>query len=269
MKVGFVGAGRMGAPMVRRLADAGHDVTALGRDAERRSAIAELGARPVEEPAEVAHDAEAVVVCVFTDEQVRQVCLDGGLLDAMPAESVLVLHTTGSPRTAELLAERAHDGGIGVVDAPVSGGPHDIAAGTVTVFAGGDEDAVQTVRPLLSSYAEPVLHVGPTGSGQLVKLVNNTLFAAQIGIVAEAVRLAERLGVDESTLLAALPHGSGTSRALGAIAAAGSADRFITAVGEFVAKDVAVVRATVAELDSGLGLLDDVVDAGLTPRRVR
>ena len=73
---------------------------------EKRSAIAELGARPVEELAEVARDAEAVVVCVFTDEQVRQVSLDDGLLDAMPAGSVLVLHTTGSPRTAEALAER-------------------------------------------------------------------------------------------------------------------------------------------------------------------
>jgi 3-hydroxyisobutyrate dehydrogenase-like beta-hydroxyacid dehydrogenase len=269
MKVGFVGAGRMGTPMVRRLADAGHGVTVLGRDAERRSAIAELGARPVADLAEVAHDAEAVVVCVFTDEQVRQVSLDDGLLDAMPAGSVLVLHTTGSPRTAELLAERGLVRRVAVVDAPVSGGPHDIAAGTLTVFAGGDEDAVQTVRPLLSSYAEPVLYVGPTGSGQLVKLVNNTVFAAQIGIVAEAVRLAERLGVDESTLLAALPHGSGTSRALGAIAAAGSTDRFIAAVGEFIGKDVAVVRATVAELGGGLGLLDDVVDAALTPRQAR
>ena len=269
MKVGFVGAGRMGTPMVRRLADAGHDVTALGRAVEKRSAITELGARPVAGLADVACDADAVVVCVFTDEQVRQVCLDDGLLDAMPSGSVLVLHTTGSPRTAEALAERGRAAGVAVVDAPVSGGPHDIAAGTVTVFAGGDEDAVQTVRPLLSSYAEPVLHVGPTGSGQLVKLVNNTLFAAQIGIVAEAVRLAERLGVDESTLLAALPHGSGTSRALGAIAAAGSADRFISAVGEFIGKDVAVVRATVAELGGGLGLLDDVVDAGLTHRQAR
>ncbi|HTY28206.1 MAG TPA: NAD-binding protein, partial [Mycobacterium sp.] len=175
----------------------------------------------------------------------------------------LVLHTTGSPRTAQSLAERGRPGGVAVVDAPVSGGPHDIAAGRVTVFAGGDDDAVQKALPVLSSYADPVLHVGPTGSGQLVKLVNNTLFAAQIGTVAEAVRLAGRLGVDEATLLSALPHGSGTSRALTSIAAAGSAERFIAAVGEFIGKDVAVVRATVAELGGDLGLLDEVVDAGI------
>ncbi|MCB0947296.1 MAG: NAD(P)-binding domain-containing protein, partial [Mycobacterium sp.] len=97
MKIGFVGAGRMGAPMVRRLAEAGHTVAALGRDDEKRSAIAELGARPVASLAEVAAGADAVIVCVFTDEQVRRVCLDDGLLAAMPSGSVLVLHTTGSP----------------------------------------------------------------------------------------------------------------------------------------------------------------------------
>jgi 3-hydroxyisobutyrate dehydrogenase-like beta-hydroxyacid dehydrogenase len=151
-----------------------------------------------------------------------------------------------------------------VLDAPVSGGPHDIAAGTVTVFVGGDDEAVQRARPLLSSYADPVLHVGPTGFGQRVKLVNNTLFAAQIGIVAEAVGLAARLGVDEAALLSALPHGSGTSRALDSIARVGSAARFIAAVGEFIGKDVAVVRATAADLGTDLGLLGDAADAGLS-----
>lgn len=263
MKIGFVGAGRMGTPMVGRLVQAGHTVTALGRDDEKRSAIAELGARPVASLTEVADGADAVIVCVFTDEQVRRVCLEDGLLAAMRAGSVLVLHTTGSPRTAEALAEAGRPGGVAVIDAPVSGGPHDIAAGTVTVFAGGDDDALDTARPALSAYADPVLHVGPTGSGQRVKLINNTLFAAQIGIVAEAVRLAGRLGVDEATLLGALPHGSGTSRALTSIAAVGSADRFITAVGEFIGKDVAVIRATVDELGTDLGMLDAAVDAGL------
>ena len=267
MKVGFVGAGRMGAPMVRRLVQAGHTVAALGRGDEKRSAITKLGAQPVSAVAAVAADADVVVVCVFTDEQVRRVCLDDGLLAAMPAGSVLVLHTTGSPSTAEALAEAGRAGGVAVVDAPVSGGPHDIAAGTVTVFAGGEDRALERVRPALSAYADPILHVGATGSGQRVKLVNNTLFAAQIGIVAEAVRLAGRLGVDEATLLSALPHGSGTSRALTSIAAAGSAEKFIASVGEFIGKDVAVVRATVDELGSDLGLLDEAVNAGLPRSR--
>ena len=114
-----------------------------------------------------------------------------------------------------------------MVDAPVSGGPHDIAAGQVTLFVGGEDDAVKRVRPLLSTYGDPILHVGRTGAGQLVKLINNTLFAAQIGLVAEGGRLGGLLGVAEPTLLEALTHGSAASRALGNIGRAGSTSAFI------------------------------------------
>ncbi|WP_029114698.1 NAD(P)-dependent oxidoreductase [Mycobacterium sp. URHB0044] len=261
MEVGFVGAGRMGAPMVRRLVEAGHDVTVLGRTDEKRAAAIGLGARPVADATAVAENADAVAVCVFTDEQVRQVCLDGDLLTAMRPGTALILHTTGSPRTATSIAEAAPH--VDVVDAPVSGGPHDIAAGRVTLFVGGAVDVVSRINPVLSAYGDPILHCGPTGCGQLVKLVNNTLFAAQIGLVAEGVRLGTTLGIDESTLLQALTHGSASSRALGNIARAGSAAAFISAVGDFIGKDVAVVRKTVAELGGDLGMLDDVVNAGL------
>ena len=117
--------------------------------------------------------------------------------------------------------------------------------------------------PALKSYADPVLHVGPVGAGQLVKLVNNGLFAAQIGVVAEGVRLGRALGVDESALLDALTHGSSQGRALSMIARAGSASAFISSVREFIGKDVAVVRSAVAELGGDLGLLDALVDVGI------
>ncbi len=260
-RVGFVGAGRMGGPMVRRLVEAGHEVRALGRSPDKCDAVRELGAQPVTDLAAVAEGADAVIVCVFTDEQVHQVCIEGGLVAAMAAGAVLVIHTTGSPRTADAIATHAH--GIDVVDAPVSGGPHDIAAGHVTLFVGGDDDAVARVKPVLSAYGDPILHVGRTGAGQLVKLVNNTLFAAQIGLVAEGVRLGGRLGIEESALLEALTHGSACSRALGNIARAGSAASFIDTVGDFIGKDVSVVRKTVAELGGDLGALDDLVNAGL------
>jgi 3-hydroxyisobutyrate dehydrogenase-like beta-hydroxyacid dehydrogenase len=258
-RVGFIGTGRMGAPMVRRLVDAGHEVRALGRTPEKCQAVRDLGASAVTDPGAVADGADAVIVCVFTDEQVRQVCLESGLVAAMSPGAVLVIHTTGSPRTAEAIAARWVD----VVDAPVSGGPHDIAAGKVTLFVGGADDAVARAHPLLSTYGDPVLHVGRTGAGQLVKLINNALFAAQIGLVAEGVRLGGVLGIPEPALLEALTHGSAGSRALGNISRAGSAAAFIAAVGDFIGKDVAVVRKTVAELGGDLGALDHVVDAGL------
>lgn len=260
MRVGFIGAGRMGAPMVRRLAEAGHEVRALGRTEEKRLAVAELGATPVAAPAAVVDGARAVVICLFTDEQVRAV-VDTALLAAVGAGAVLIVHTTGSPRTVEQLREQAPH--LDVVDAPVSGGPHDIAAGQVTLFVGGPDAAVARARPVLAAYGDPVLHVGGLGAGQKVKLVNNTLFAAQIGLLAEAARLAGSLGVDETALLAALPHGSGASRALGNVARAGSTAAFVAAVGEFIGKDVAVIRQTAAELGTDLGVLDAVVDAGL------
>jgi 3-hydroxyisobutyrate dehydrogenase-like beta-hydroxyacid dehydrogenase len=260
MSVGFVGAGRMGAPMVRRLVNAGHDVKVLGRTDEKCLAIAELGARPVGDLEAVTDGADVVVVCVFTDDQVKQLCLDGDLAAAMRPGSTLVLHTTGSPRTARQIGERF--GHVGVVDAPVSGGPHDIAAGKVTLFVGGDDKAVARVQPVLNAYGDPIQHVGGTGAGQLVKLVNNTLFAAQIGLVAEGSRLGAQFGIEESALLNALTHGSAQSRVLDMIASAGSARAFIAAVGEFIGKDVAVVRQTIAELDGDLGILDSAVEAG-------
>ncbi|OBC01043.1 6-phosphogluconate dehydrogenase [Mycobacterium sp. 852013-50091_SCH5140682] len=263
MRIGVIGAGRMGAPMVGRLVAAGHHVTALGRTPEKRDAVTELGASAAVDQVAVADGADVVIVCVFTDEQVRAICVEADLTAAMRAEAVLVLHTTGSPYTAEQVAALAAPRHVGVVDAPVSGGPHDIAAAQLTVFAGGDDQAVAYARPALESYADPVLHVGPLGAGQRVKLINNALFAAQIGLVAEGVRLGGRLGIDEPTLLKALVNGSAGSRALSGIAATGSAGAFITRVGEFIGKDVALVRSTAADLNTDLGLLDTVVDAGL------
>jgi 3-hydroxyisobutyrate dehydrogenase-like beta-hydroxyacid dehydrogenase len=209
--------------------------------------------------AEAGVRADVVVVCVFTDEQVQRACLGSGLLSTMPSGSALVVHTTASPHTIEAVAARAD--GIDVVDAAVSGGPHDAAAGRLTLFVGGADEAVARVEPVLGCYGDPVLHVGPAGAGQKVKLVNNALFAGHIGVLAESIRLGERLGVPESTLLAALAHGSATSRVLDLVAAAGSVSSFIEVAGEFVSKDVTVVRRISDDLGSDLGALDDVIAA--------
>lgn len=264
MKVGFIGAGRMGRPMLARLVDGGHDVRALVRSpdnqAQRRD-LEQLGASAVSEVGEAGAGADVVMVCVFTDEQVHQVCLDSTLLPSMPSGSALVVHTTASPRTVEAIAARAAPYGIDVVDAPVSGSPHDAAAGSLTLFVGGADDTVEALRPVLGCYGDPVLHVGPTGAGQKVKLVNNVLFAGHIGLLAESIRLGELFGVPEPTLLAALPHGSAKSRVLELVARHGSVASFTEARGEFVGKDVAVIRGVASELDCDLGVLDDVMSS--------
>jgi len=269
MRVGFVGAGRMGRPMVDRLVAAGHEVTVLARSRTARAALAAAGAHPVDEVPEVARGAAVVCVCVFTDAQVTEVCMNAGLLAAMGEGATFVVHTTGSPRTAQAIAAHAAGRGVRVVDAPVSGGPHDVAAGRVTLLVGGAEADVGRVRPVLAAYGDPVLHVGPLGAGQGVKLVNNALFAAHIGLLAQAVRLGAQLGVEESILLSALPHGSANSRALAAAASRGSVTAFAEAVREFLGKDVAAVRAVAADHGASLGVLDAAIAElpGLSPAR--
>ena len=134
---------------------------------------------------------------MFTDEQVQQVCLDGDLLTAMRPGSALVIHTTGSPRTAESAVAEAASRDVDVDRCPGQRRPARHRRGHVTLFVGGADDAVARARPVLAAYGDPILHVGRIGAGQLVKLVNNTLFAAQIGLLHEGVRLGDRLGVDE------------------------------------------------------------------------
>jgi 3-hydroxyisobutyrate dehydrogenase-like beta-hydroxyacid dehydrogenase len=245
--------------MVDRLVAAGHEVRVLGRTQGQRAELRNAGAHPVGQAPEAGRDAAVVCVCVFSDEQVRQVCLDSGLLDAMPNASVLVLHTTGSPRTAQAIAEKAAPRGIGVLDSPVSGGPHDIAAGHVTLLVGGAGEDVDRARPVLAAYGDPILHAGPLGAGQGVKLVNNAVFAANIGLLAQAATLAAEFGVEEPVLLGALPHGSSASFALSAVARSGSVTAFAEAVREFLAKDVAVVRRVAADQGATLGVLDAAI----------
>ncbi|MGW5384326.1 NAD(P)-dependent oxidoreductase [Nocardia sp. NPDC003963] len=265
MRIGFIGAGRMGIPMIRRLTAAGHNVRALGRGPETRAAITATGATAVGSVTEAGQHAEAVVICVFTDQQVREVCLDSGLLESMPDGSILILHTTGSPDTATAVAAAPAAAGRHVVDAPVSGGPHNIADGSLTVFLGGSTEAATLARPALAAYADPILTVGELGNGQRVKLVNNSLFAAQIGLVTEAVRLAGELGLTESEVLSALPHASSSGRAVQSVAAKGSVTAFAESVGEFLRKDVAVVRELADRLGADLGLLDPAIRAAVGP----
>jgi 3-hydroxyisobutyrate dehydrogenase-like beta-hydroxyacid dehydrogenase len=259
MRVGFVGAGRMGRPMVDRLVAAGHEVTVLGRTEQAREALLSAGARPVAEASAVAAKADVVCLCVFSDEQVSSIALDGGLVAAMPEGSALVIHTTGSPRTAQAIAAAGAAQGIAVIDSPVSGGPHDIAAGHITLLVGGADADFERACPVLAAYGDPILHVGPLGAGQAVKLVNNAVFAANIGLVAQAVRLGQQLGVSEEGLLAALPHGSAASMGLTVAAGRGSVATSARMLAEFLGKDVKVVREVAADLGATLGVLDAAI----------
>lgn len=269
MRIGFIGAGRMGRPIVERLAAAGHDVTVHSRHPERRATACADGPSWAETVEETVRGADVVFVVVLTDEQVRSVCLGPhGAIAAMTAGATLVQHTTSDPDTARLLFEAGAERGVGVLDAALSGGPHDIAAGCLTLWIGGDEAQLEEMRPLLETYASPVMFVGPTGNGQRVKLVNNALFVAQLGLAVDAVRVAGSLGIDEKVILAALQHGSGASRALGVVAGGGSVNSVAERLADLMSKDVAVVREVARSTGADLGIIGTVLSSDAVERKV-
>ena len=262
MKIGFIGPGRMGRPMLDRLVAAGHDVSVLVRSPQARAAAAAAGLPWAGTVAATVRDADAVFVVVLTDEQVRSVCLGpDGAIAAMKPGATLIQHTTSAPVTAELLAEVGAERGIKVLDAALSGGPHDVAAGSLTLWVGGDEAALEELRPVLDSYASPVMFVGPAGNGQRVKLVNNALFVAQVGLAIDAVRLAASLGIEENAILAAVQQGSGASRALSVVARGGSVDAVAERLAELMLKDVTVVREVAQSAGADLGIIGTVLSS--------
>ena len=252
MNIGVVGLGEMGMPMLERLRGADLPVTVIARRPEVVERARRLGAVPVESFA----DRDVVIVCVYSDDQVRDVCLgQRGLLATMPSGATLVNHTTGSPTTVAALAEEGQRRRVDVLDAALSGGPRDIVSGTLTLLLGGVTDVIERVRPVLATYSNPMIHVGGIGDGQRIKLINNAVYGANYALVADAERVAEALGVDPALALGAMTSCSGDSRVLRTVVALGSSARMYEVAGRFIEKDVATVTRVADELGVDLGLL--------------
>jgi 3-hydroxyisobutyrate dehydrogenase-like beta-hydroxyacid dehydrogenase len=255
--VGFVGVGAMGMPMVGRLVDAGHDVRCYARRPDAGAEAAARGATTVGSAAEAVAAADVAIVCLYTDEQVRALCLGpDGLIGSMRDGTILVTHTTGSPTTAQDLAAAGERRDVRVADAPVDGPPQAVAEGRITVFLGADGPTAAAVTPVLAAYGDPIHHVGPVGFGQRTKLVNNLLFSAHCQLVEDAGRLATALGVHPDVALGAIERGgTGSSVVLSFAVAMGGPTAFATAARPFVAKDVATCEAVAAELGCDTGAL--------------
>ena len=263
LRVGIVGTGEMGRPLVNRLLAAGHQVAAYARRTEVRDELAAAGVEVVDDLLALAPGRDVLLVYVYRDDQVREVLLDAGLAEAMSPGSTIVVHTTSNPRTMDAIAERLTGRGVGVVDAPGSGGPNKVAAGTLTLFAGGAPDDVERCRPLFAAYAEQVVGAGGLGAGQRMKLLNNLLFGAHVELAVEAARLASELGLDPAAMAQALHTCSGASYGLDLLGLMGSGEVLVQAAGRFVHKDVLVARAVADDLGADLGTFTPVTDAVL------
>jgi 3-hydroxyisobutyrate dehydrogenase-like beta-hydroxyacid dehydrogenase len=269
LKIGLIGAGRMGRPIVERLVAAGHDVRVWIRDPTARGQAQVAGWSCAESLLQTVARADVVIISVHSDQQVRELCFGAeGVLAAMKPGATIVQHTTCDPATMESLAQSAALRAIHVLDAALSGGPHDIAAGALTLWVGGDALDLERVRAVLQVYADPILRVGPAGNGQRVKLVNNALFVAQVGLAIDAVRIAGSLGIDEASILAALQHGSGASRALSVVARGGTVASVVERLSALMDKDLAVVRGVAERSGTDLGIVGVVLSDEVVQRKV-
>jgi 3-hydroxyisobutyrate dehydrogenase-like beta-hydroxyacid dehydrogenase len=205
--VGFIGLGLMGQAFTRRLCACGYQVCGYDVVAEKLEAAARHGVRPAASAAEATRASDIVQVCVMTAGDLeRAVFGDDGVAAAAGAGKILIDHSTTEVATTKAFAARLAKAGMGWIDAPVSGGPPAAAAGTLAIMAGGDDADLAQVRGLLADLGQ-CTHMGPVGSGQVTKMVNQVLVLANYCVLAEALCLAEAGGVDAARIPEALGAG--------------------------------------------------------------
>jgi 3-hydroxyisobutyrate dehydrogenase-like beta-hydroxyacid dehydrogenase len=199
--LGFIGLGGMGSRIAERLRRAGHSMTVYDRNPKRVEALAAKGAAAARTPAEVAARSEIVLSCVADDAAVEAVLLGpGGALERVLPGALIVDLSTVSPVTSRLVADAARVKGAAFVDAAMSGSTPQAEQGALVVFAGGEPGAMERARPILDTIAKTVIHMGPAGAGTTMKLVVNTLLGAGLQILAEALALGEKAGIDRERL---------------------------------------------------------------------
>ncbi len=211
--VAFLGLGVMGAPMARHLATAGHRVTVYNRSADKATAwVAANGGTFASTPKDAATGADIVFMCVGNDDDVRSVVYgEMGALAGMTRGAVLVDHTTASADVAREVHAAAADLGVGFIDAPVSGGQAGAENGVLTVMCGGEDATFAVVQPVIAAFAKSCRLLGPSGSGQLTKMVNQICIAGVVQGLAEGVAFAQRAGLDVDAVIDVISKGAAQS----------------------------------------------------------
>jgi len=211
--VAFLGLGVMGYPMAGHLAAAGHQVTVYNRTAAKSAEwVKTHGGASAATPAAAASGAEIVFACVGNDDDLRSITVGAdGAFAGMKRGAIFVDHTTASAAVARELAEAAAARGIGFVDAPVSGGNLGATNGTLTVMCGGDAASFDAVRPAAMAFAKAVTLLGPSGSGQLAKMVNQIAIAGLVQGLSEAIAFGQKAGLDMKAVLEVIGKGAAQS----------------------------------------------------------
>lgn len=213
MHLGFIGMGIMGLPMsLNLLRKAGYPVTVHSRTLSKAQAILAHGATWAGSPAEVAGQAEVIFICVTDTSDVQEVLFgQNGLVRTARRSTIVVDHSTISPSATRQFAKTLQSLGIDLIDAPVSGGDVGARNATLSIMCGGNRQAFDRVEPLLKQMGKTITYTGPSGNGQLTKLVNQILVLETLLAVSEAMLFAERSGLDLPTTLQAVGAGAGQS----------------------------------------------------------
>ena len=213
-RVAFLGLGVMGYPMAAHLKNkGGHDVTVYNRTgAKAEKWVAEHGGSFARTPAEAARDQDFVFACVGNDDDLRSVTLGpDGAFGAMKAGAVFVDNTTASAEVAQELDAAARARGLGFIDAPVSGGQAGAENGVLTVMCGGDDDTFERAKPVIEAFARMVGLMGPAGSGQLTKMINQICIAGLVQGLAEGIHFGRKAGLDVEKVIDVISKGAAGS----------------------------------------------------------
>jgi len=212
-KIAWIGLGVMGFPMAGHLKTRGHDLVVFNRTRAKAEAwVARFGGRLAATPAQAADGAEFVFSCVGNDNDLREVTLgQQGAFGALGRGAIFVDHTTASANIARELYQAAKDHGAGALDAPVSGGQSGAENGTLTVMAGGAEPDFQHAKPMIEAFARTINLIGPSGAGQLTKMVNQICIGGLIGGLAEALHFGTRAGLDIGKVIDTIAKGAAQS----------------------------------------------------------
>jgi 3-hydroxyisobutyrate dehydrogenase len=210
-RVGLIGLGAMGLPMGRNLLKAGFDLAVWARRPEGAAEILAEGATWAASPGELAERSEAVILMVTNSPDVQELVLERGLLAGAAPGTVIVDMSTIAPAVSRSLAESCAQRGVDFLDAPVSGGTQGAEAGTLTIMVGGNADALERVRPVLEAVGGKIFQVGPSGSGEVIKLVNNVLVGVIAAATAEALVLGTKAGADVETMAGVVGASTGAS----------------------------------------------------------
>lgn len=223
----FAGIGLMGLPMSRRLLAAGYPLTVWNRSPDKCAPLAEQGARVAARPADLC-EADIVMLCLADTAAVRDVVFgSGGIVERARPGQLLVDFSSAEPAaTREMAAELEARTGMRWVDAPVSGGTPGAEAGTLAIMAGGREEDVERIRPVLAHLGQRLTRMGEVGAGQVTKVCNQMIVACNALVIAEVVALAEKAGVDAGLIAPALAGGFADSKPLQILAPQMAESRF-------------------------------------------